>query len=96
MTNDLDYAQECFRNAVLEAMDKAAREIFGDAVNRNDCGATDADLPEIFPAVDAQLMRLCIRFDHPLYDSFVGSEAWHRDRAALTKLGFEPTEDDAA
>ena len=68
MTNDLDTAREIFRNHVLEAMDEAAREIFGDLIKRNDAGATDADLPRIFPCLDDQLQRLSERYNCPLWD----------------------------
>ena len=61
-------ARDTFRQAVLEAMDKAAREIFGPAVTRNDCGATDADLPQLFQALDAQLETVAERFGCTLVD----------------------------
>jgi hypothetical protein len=60
MIHNQDDAQDTFRRAVLAAMDDAAREIFGGQV----LGATDADLPHFFPALDAQLERLSQRFEH--------------------------------
>lgn len=78
MTNDLVTAREIFRNHVLEAMDTAAREIFGDMIKRNDAGATDADLPKIFPCLDAQLERLSERYHYPFFD-FTPAE-WEKIR----------------
>ena len=61
---DYETAQDVFRQAVLEAMDSAARDIFRDvkAAARNDVGAQDRDLPKIFPTIDAQLDRLIVRY----------------------------------
>ena len=61
---DYETAQLVFRQAVLEAMDSAAREIFryAKAAARNDVGAQDRDLPKIFPFIDAQLDRLIVRY----------------------------------
>ena len=60
---DYETAQDVFRQAVLEAMDSAARDIFRDvkAAARNDVGAQDRDLPKIFPTIDAQLDRMIAR-----------------------------------
>lgn len=65
MLDDLERAQEAFRGAVLKAMDEAAREIFGGKV----IGAEDGDLPDLFPVLDAQLLRLSARFEHPLEEA---------------------------
>jgi hypothetical protein len=70
MTDDKETAREIFRNRVLEAMDQAAREIFGDRITRNDCGATDADLPRLFKALDHQLDVVSERFSAPLYGEY--------------------------
>ncbi len=59
-TTDRDYALEVFRNRVLSALDEAAREIFNPP--RNDAGATDADLPRLFKAIDAQVEALADRY----------------------------------
>lgn len=66
MTHDKDYAQRAFRVGVLAAMDESARSIFGGAIPaayENREGSTDADLPEIFQLVDAQLERLSERYN---------------------------------
>lgn len=72
MITKKDDAREAFRNIVLKAMDEAARDIFGERINRNDAGATDGDLPHIFPALDAQLDRLAERYGQHLYEDVVG------------------------
>lgn len=56
--------RDAFREAVLLAMDAAAMAIFGDiaAKAKGGIGATDADLPELFPVIDAQLDRLRSRY----------------------------------
>jgi len=68
MTHDYDEACKIFRGKVLAAMDAAMLEIIGDGETQPDCGATDADLPEIFNALDAQLVRAAKRHGHPLHD----------------------------
>jgi hypothetical protein len=65
ITLDRDTTLEPFRQAVLEALDKTAREVFAHfpLAARNDTGATDADLPELFKGIDAQVERLCQRYN---------------------------------
>ena len=57
-TLNRDAVTDAFREAVLEALDTTAKEIFFDAK----FGATDADLPRIFKAIDAQIETLCERY----------------------------------
>ena len=61
-----DDTREVFRLAVLEALDQAARLTFDPA--RNDAGATDADLPRLFKAIDAQVEVLAERYQTILVD----------------------------
>ena len=62
--DEADKLKDYFRRAILETMDFWAMEQFPDAhhvkANRSP-GATDADLPHIFPAIDAQFDRLIER-----------------------------------
>jgi len=95
MTYDKDTARDTFRNAVLEAMDKAAWQIFGQSITRNDCGATDADLPRLFKCLDEQLDIISGRFNHPLYNDYIGSDRYMAERAQLQSLGISPINDDA-
>lgn len=67
MTHDRETAQEIFRARVLAAMDTAATEIFGPQPT-NCPGATDADLPSVFPTLDKHLDRLAARYGHNLRD----------------------------
>ena len=62
---DKNTVQDAFRDGVLAALDKIARETFFNvpAASHNDVGATDADLPQLFKAIDEQVERLCERFD---------------------------------
>lgn len=53
-------AREVFRRKVLSALDEAAKEVFNPP--RNDAGATDADLPRLFKAIDAQVECLADRY----------------------------------
>ena len=92
MTYDKDLATEIFRNAVLEAMDTAAAEIFG---HHAKLGATDGDLPRLFKAIDAQLDVLSERFGHALYEDWIGTPRYEAERAQLIALGV-PVVDDAA
>lgn len=69
-TNDKDLARDIWRDAILEAMDDAARRIFGDSAKRNDAGASDDDLPRLFPVLDAQLDVLAARYNHKLSDGY--------------------------
>src|SRR5690606_38936692 len=39
-------------------------------------GAIDADLPALFKALDAQLERLCERYDVELVDEDIDEKAW--------------------
>lgn len=59
--------QEIFRDHVLKALDAAAREVFDPP--RNDAGATDADLPRLFKAIDAQIETLAERYDVAILDT---------------------------
>jgi hypothetical protein len=69
-----DYAQDVFRVMILEALDKAAREIFGhfpkamSSLTGSGIGASDADLPYLFPSIDAQISRLAERYAAVLVD----------------------------
>lgn len=59
--------QDLFRRAVLEAMDKAMHEIGGrlhTPPTRNDCGAQDEDLPELFKGIDHQFKIAMGRLGH--------------------------------
>lgn len=62
--------REAFRQAVLAAMDDAAQSLFGHlpACGSHSQGATDTDLPELFKGIDAQLDRLCERYEVVLVD----------------------------
>lgn len=64
VTLDRETIIETFRLCVLAALDTAANETFGAAglVHRNDSGATDADLPRLFKAIDAQVDVLAERY----------------------------------
>lgn len=61
---DRDEAIEVFRLKVLDALDIAAVEVFGEPAEnaKRGKGATDGDLPRIFPAVDRQVEVLAERF----------------------------------
>jgi len=54
-----------FRNRVLLALDQAARDTFRDLYHFDmpigQEGAIDADLPELFKAIDAQVARVAKR-----------------------------------
>jgi 3-hydroxyacyl-CoA dehydrogenase len=62
---DKDTVQYTFRDGVLAALDLIARDVFANVpkAQRNDTGASDADLPELFKSIDAQVERLCARYD---------------------------------
>jgi hypothetical protein len=76
-TVDRETATETFRLRVLAALDEAAQEVFADRLSayntaadifgtstlRDACGATDQELPVLFPAIDAQLERVAERYD---------------------------------
>lgn len=64
VTLDREMIVEPFRQKVLAALDAAANETFGQLglVHRNDSGATDADLPRLFKALDAQIDVLAARY----------------------------------
>lgn len=66
MVYDINDMRDIFRNHVLEALDKAACETFNPP--RNDAGATDADLPRLFDAIDKQLFVLAGRYNAILVD----------------------------
>ena len=97
MTHDYETAQEIFRQRVLAAMDKAAWEILGRSITRNDCGSTDEDLPRLFPAIDEQLDVISKRFNHALYrDGYIGSDKYNAERKQLKGMGFKLERDTAA
>lgn len=62
-----DEAQELFRTKVLEAMDEAAKEVFGDKAPKGKEGSLDEDLPHIFACVDKQFERLSSRIVMAFY-----------------------------
>jgi len=70
VTLDRDPIRDTFRQRVLEALDAAANETFGQLglVHRNDSGATDADLPRLFKALDEQVDVLAERYGVCLAD----------------------------
>jgi hypothetical protein len=70
-TANRERVQEAFRGHVLAALDAAARETFNPP--RNDAGASDADLPRLFKALDEQIAALCERYDVVLVDYEVAS-----------------------
>lgn len=90
-TQDKTLAIETFRLAVLAALDEASIEVFG-----HNLGATDADLPKLFPAIDAQVQRLADRLDHTLFEGVVGSCNRKAERIELRQLGIPLLADDAA
>lgn len=90
-TQDLDKAKDAFRDRVLAALDEAAEEVFGQSL-----GAKDADLPEIFKCIDAQMQRLAVRFEHPLYENYIGTAKWRAEREFLQSMGFVLRADSAA
>jgi len=76
MTRDRDEVLSVFRRNVLAALDQSARDTLGPrAYSRNDSGATDADLPRLFKAIDAQVEVLSERFGVYLLDRAETDEA---------------------
>jgi hypothetical protein len=67
--------QEAFRLAILKALDETAAEIFEGfkSLPKRAQGATDAELPELFRAIDAQTNRLCGRYGVVLVDYEMGA-----------------------
>lgn len=63
-----DDLHEAFRRAALEALDRTAWQVFRRHVTMTSPGATDADLPHIFPAIERQADRLAERFNFPIDD----------------------------
>lgn len=63
---DLNDTRDIFRQAVLDALDKAARQTFDPP--RNDAGASDADLPRLFESIDTQVEVLAERYNVALVD----------------------------
>lgn len=61
-----DYVRDVFREAVLKGLDLATRQTFDPP--QTNAGATDADLPRLFKAIDAQVDRLADRFGVILTD----------------------------
>jgi hypothetical protein len=68
MIFDREKADDIFRQHILDALDKAAIEVFGAWSNSHAPGASDADLPHIFPMVDKQIDRLAARYEHEFTD----------------------------
>jgi hypothetical protein len=62
---DKDTVQDAFRDGILLALDKIAERAFENipTLPRRAAGASDADLPELFRTIDAQVERLCARYD---------------------------------
>jgi hypothetical protein len=63
--DEYEDARETLRLAILSALDKWAREQFGDLAfvqSSRTPGATDGDLSHLFPAIDAHFARLLDRF----------------------------------
>lgn len=59
--------RDAYRDAVLAALDETSVSLFTRAHGVHDAGASDADLPELFRAIDAHTQRLVDRFgaDYP-------------------------------
>lgn len=88
-TYDLEKATDAFRDRVLAALDEAAEEVFNQKL-----GAKDADLPELFKCIDGHVQRLSARFQHPLYEGYIGTAKWRAEREFLKKnVGFVPSTD---
>ena len=62
MTMDWEEAKELFRNDVLDALDNAACKVLKLSAEQGDHGAADADLPELFKAIDAQFETVMKRY----------------------------------
>lgn len=65
---DKETVTDTFRDCVLAGLDEAARRCFADFKLNRSPGATDADLPALFSAVDEQIERVCARLDIVLVD----------------------------
>lgn len=63
ITMSKETVQEEFRNGILNALDTIARQVFENVPAKNMLGAADEDLPELFKDIDAQIARLCRRYD---------------------------------
>jgi len=59
-TLDRDATLDVFRDAILKALDEAARQTF--EANPTPMGASDADLPRLFKALDEQVDVLANRY----------------------------------
>lgn len=92
MTYDYETAKDIWRDAILEAMDSAARRITGDECAM---GATDANLPALFRALDAQLALAMENAGHPLYANWIGSEKYMAERKFLQSIGHDVPNDEA-
>ena len=70
MMMNREAARETFRAHILAAMDEVGAAMFGElpTCGAHSQGATDADLPELFKGLDAQLDRLCERYNVALVD----------------------------
>ena len=69
-TMNREKVRDTFRNAILRALDEASQEVFEGFTKlpKRTQGATDGDLPELFRGIDAQIDRLCNRYDVVLVD----------------------------
>ena len=92
MTHDQETAQNIWRDAILEAMDAAAKRITG---QDNVLGADDADLPRLFKALDLQMNVALERAGHHLWAGWVGSEKYMNERASLIAHGAQVCDDEA-
>lgn len=79
ITNRTD-AIHHFNTIVLEAMDRAANDIFGENIHTNCAGATDADLPTLLPHLERHLDVLAKRYHCRLTDNglHVNVPAWSK------------------
>lgn len=62
---NFDVAQSKFRDAVLDALDEAAADVFSEYIppwQATQAGADDGDLPELFKTIDDHLVKLAERF----------------------------------
>ena len=66
MTIDASCTIDTFREAILAALDETATKVFG--VTNPSPGAIDADLADLFRAIDRQVGRLATRYNVTLKD----------------------------
>jgi hypothetical protein len=65
---DKEAVRTTFYEKVLEGLDEAAHRCFADFKLSDSPGATDADLPALFAAINEQIERICARLDVVLID----------------------------